>query len=243
MKTSFRSGLAAGLLLVAGLVTSLAQAAELPGFRAVYQVSAAGLTLGRMTVSLERQDSGYVYSKDTETEGLMALFRDDHMQERSEGVLANGRVQPQTYFYLHERSKGDRREEMQIGEGMARGSYRDRDFERAVPADVQDRASMELYLMQALQEGRKDVTVPVMERGKLKSYHFRVEAQETVEVPAGEYDTLRVRILRETNPQVTVIWLAQQLHYLPVRIEHQEDEDETPVVSVLQALTSANDTP
>ncbi|MCK4587906.1 MAG: DUF3108 domain-containing protein, partial [Gammaproteobacteria bacterium] len=63
----------------------------------------------------------------------------------------------------------------------------------------------------------------VADGGKLKSYDAVIQKTETIETPAGEFETIRVN--RDDGKRVTTLWCAPDLNYLPVRIEHYKKGD------------------
>jgi hypothetical protein len=80
-------------------------------------------------------------------------------------------------------------------------------------------------MMLALQQDKKDVTFNVADGGKLKEYRFKVVGQETLEVPAGTFATVKVTKLRNNKKRQTYVWCAPELNYLPVRIWQRETDD------------------
>ena len=221
------------LLLFCGLFPLAALADPLSGFRAEYEITASGLPVGWMEVRLERDGGMYRYVKTTEPRGLLALVRDDHMRELSEGRIEEGLPVPEHYLYLHERDKGNRRDEFRVEEGQIRGAYKDRDYELVVPGEFYDRAAMELVLMVAMAEDRREAEIPLVDRGEFETYRFRTMKEETVEVPAGEFRAIKLTVVRKDEERQTRIWLAPELDYRPVRIVHRESPEERALFSEL----------
>jgi hypothetical protein len=91
-------------------------------------------------------------------------------------------------------------------------------------------------MMLALGEGKTEVTFNIADGGKLKEYRFKVLGRETLELPAGRFDTVKITKLRDNKRRETYIWCAPELNYLPVRI-WQREKDEAVYQSDLESFT------
>ncbi len=73
-----------------------------------------------------------------------------------------------------------------------------------------------------LMKGRKEFSYNVIRKGSLKTQNFRVVGSETINTDQGEYETLIVERVRSNKKRRTRLYVAPELGYLIVRIEHQE---------------------
>ena len=64
-----------------------------------------------------------------------------------------------------------------------------------------------------------------MERGELKKYVFSRQGQEKLTTPAGDFTTVKVKVVRAGNKRSTMFWLAKELDYMPAKIVHREKKD------------------
>jgi hypothetical protein len=64
----------------------------------------------------------------------------------------------------------------------------------------------------------------VADGGKVKTYRLKVVGEERVETVLGPLHTLVVERRRDEDDEFTVVWCAPALRYLPVQVEHREDE-------------------
>jgi len=64
----------------------------------------------------------------------------------------------------------------------------------------------------------------VIDRHDVKTYEVEVLGEEHISVPAGEYDTVKVRRQRSGSSRATVMWCVPELNYLPV-LTQQFKED------------------
>ncbi len=211
--------LAAALLCAA----AAAPAALPPPFEARYELSLAGLPVGEMRLALEPAGGGrLLYRMASRPRGLLALFRKDTLTERSLlEALPGGGIRPLRYERVQ---TGSRRRHVRLafswrpdGSGLVRNEVAGRPWEMDVPAGTLDRLLVQLALRLDLAAGRAGtLAYPVADGGKLKRYRFEVLGSETVETPAGRFETVKVRRLRRKGKPPLDFWLAPALGYLAV---------------------------
>jgi hypothetical protein len=101
----------------------------------------------------------------------------------------------------------------------------DSKWEMDIPVGTLDKLVSQLGMMHALARGQTDITFKIADGGKLKEYRFKVVGEETLETPAGTFETVKITRLRDDNKRETYVWCAPALHYLPVRIWQREKDD------------------
>lgn len=215
------------LLLAAVLLNGMAAAGVPPAFEATYQVRHGLFTIGETRVAFSRPaPARYVYRSRSVATGLVALFSDTRVDERSEGRLTEGGLRPERYRY--ERSGDDARhgelrfywEDGQVVNDVGGHAWR-----MDIPPDTRDRVVGSVQLMHDLDTGKRTLSYPIADGGHLRTYHFRVTGRERVESGVGELEALRVVRTDADGPARTVLWCAPALHYLPLRIEHSDPEE------------------
>ena len=78
-----------------------------------------------------------------------------------------------------------------------------------LPSGALDPLSMQLKLREDVMRGETSLTYQVTRKGRIKEYHFVVEAEEITETLIGPLRTVRVRRDRgDDSPKFTMIWLA-----------------------------------
>ena len=90
---------------------------------------------------------------------------------------------------------------------------------------VQDKLSYQIQLQKDLIEGRNNLKYAIADGGQMKEYRFEIVAEERLDTPMGEVDTVKVMRSRDDDDRVTYAWLAPKWDYLLVRLEQQEDGD------------------
>jgi len=106
------------------------------------------------------------------------------------------------------------------------------DEQRTLPLTegVVDPLSLYLLVMRNLQEGRKTPQYTLLSSIRLKTYLASPEGEETLETPLGKLRTLRISSRRDkpgNEGDITTLWFAPALGYLPVQMVRQEGGRET----------------
>ena len=207
------------------LLPASAAAAQPPDFAAQYRLSLGGITVGETRVELERlNERNYRYSSLTRPTGLAGFIYRAEVAEYSEGLFGRFGFRPDLYSY-DRRGRGSRQAQVefdwdrnQVVNSVAGGNWR-----LAVPDHVMDRLVSQLQLMKDLAAGRTELEYRIADGGHLRSYRLRIDGEETVTTPLGEFATVRVVNRPDTEDgRVSTFWAAPALHYLAVRIEYRE---------------------
>ncbi len=217
----------AGLLLSAGQAVSAALApdAGISPFRAEYRISVGGIPAGKVEVSLELSaDGNYRYRQHSVPLGLLAVLKSDEITEISEGLIRGDRVIPSSYLYKREQSKKPQQENLVFDWETGRVTDRTTNavWSVDIPQGTQDKFSKQLALMVAMSSARNAVTFQVADDERLKTYHFRPQGTETIEIEKKKFDTLKIARSKGDRPSKSTLWLAPQLHFLPVKVEKLE---------------------
>ncbi len=214
----------ATLLLLTWLGSiSIACAALPPAFEAVYRARKAGMTLGKITVSLSYDKDQYRYKKRTVTKGLLSIFRKDIITEFSIGKVNGDNLQLNAYNYHLDRKKKSRKTSIHVDGNKVTGQHRGQPYALEVPEGVLDRASIELALMRdAAITPSPPLEYSVVDKGALKTYRFNKVKTKKVKVPAGKFECIEYQRGRTSDKRATSLCLAHKAGYLPVYATHSE---------------------
>lgn len=86
-----------------------------------------------------------------------------------------------------------------------------------------DPMALELQIRQDLSVGHMPKEYVLIDERGARVQRFRVLGEETIEVPAGKYTTLKVERIHDDPERQTQFWFAKALDYLPVRVLQVDD--------------------
>lgn len=198
---------------------------ELFAYKARYSIRKGGFKLADVNIQLQRNGNHYRYISDSETTGLVSMFRSDTIHETSELELRDGRVMPKHYFY--ERiSKKPKKVDLQFNwqAKQVKNTVSGQEWMiDNLPDNTVDKFSVQLATMLAVQKDNKPLSFHYAENGELKQYLFTVEGKERVDTKLGKYDAIKVKRVRaKKKKRITYSWLAPELGYVLVRMQHVE---------------------
>lgn len=209
-------------------LSNFALAADIPDFSANYLVKLNGIQAGELKRSLKTQENGLrKFNSVSQAKGVFSFFKPDVIEETSVWKLVNGRVTPQRYRYQRTGGKKDKFLQMQFNWHEQQVSIDDREhpWELDIETGVLDKLVYQISLMRDLSQGIEQVDYLIADGGRLKTYQITVLGKETITTPMGQIDTIKLTRHREKpNDRETTLWCAPALNYLPVKLEHVEDE-------------------
>ncbi len=199
-------------------------------YRARYQVSRNGDTLGQAVVTLSREGAAWRLRSETHgTEGLAALARVEIVEE-SNFRIAQGRPETMRYSYRQKAAWKNRQRNVTVdaNAGTIVSTDKDRTHRFGYRPAVVDRQLVTLALSMDLARGALgDLVYRVVDRDELEEERYRVGARETIDSPVGKLRTIRVIRLRATPGRTTESWLAVDRGFVPVRIVQSEPGGES----------------
>ena len=219
---STRALLRAAVPLMAMLAgPALAAEPKLPELNMKYAVTWRGMGLGSAVITLKPQGGAdcYRYESQSEPAGLVRMFY-GKPRETSDFCLRGGKVVPQHFEFNNPKSEKDSYT-LAFGGGKVRG---DDKAERDIPADAQDRFGIQqavrLWVLEHLKSepGAETVEFAMVDDHRIRRYRFAITGRETVEVPAGRFETVLVQRV-DDKKKTTKFWLAPERDYMPVRVE------------------------
>jgi hypothetical protein len=210
------------LLIFAALLVLNVQAGELPpAFKAHYVVKKGPFALGN--ASREWQpgaDGELVFHSGSDTTGLAELLYSDHITETTRLQHDGTRLVPQEYQY---RRSGKRNQVISQQFDWQQGSVTSRVdetvYEYQLPPGTIDQSAYQVSLMIELAKGNREFSYPVAYKNKIRIYDIRHIGDERLETALGELNTV---VLQRKTSRTTTLWFAYDLHFLPVKIQHEE---------------------
>jgi hypothetical protein len=226
------------VLLCSGFTSSL-PAVTIPDFEASYRIKRAGLTLGSTRLTFQVSPGGqYTYKSTSGIGGFLSWFRKEHVMESSHGSVQADGIRPDEYRFRRTGDRGSRLARVRFDwqNGKAVNTVDGIPWQMDIPPGTLDKLVVQIAIMQQLQAGPADLEFSIADGGKPKRYSIHIRGQETVDVPAGEFDTVRIEQKADHTQRKTFLWAAPALGYLPVKIMREESNGAV-YYSVLEHVT------
>ncbi len=227
--------LAGIMLLVAVIFGAIANDAPGP-FVAIYALSQGSVSFGTMERRFElNADGAYRFVSRMNTSGVVALIRSDKITESSSGQLRDGHFEPDNYSYHN--SHGDKHHALRFDyhTHMVTRSDQVDGWRAAMPNAVLDKLVYQMQMMLDLATQPSNLHYTIADKNKLKDYLFDNRGREDVETDAGRYSTIRLERGASDNDRRSVVWCAEALHWLPVKVEYR-DKDGSVTTALLRSL-------
>ncbi len=218
------------ILLLALPLGSAAQA--LKPFQAEYRLFRGDMNLGKATVALgpTEQAGCFDYHYVAKPSFLVRMFT-GKISERSQFCLRDNQLVPRSYRY-HRGGVGSKDENYELRFDPEGGVVTDdRGSQRDLPAGAVDRLLVQIAARRLvdgvtlpLDDRRRAIEVTVVEDDRMKTYEIAVMGHETLTVPAGTFETIRVERINDPK-KTTRFWVAPALHYQLVRMEQVKADD------------------
>ncbi|HSC11123.1 MAG TPA: DUF3108 domain-containing protein [Rhodanobacteraceae bacterium] len=218
------------LVFGAALAEPASDAAPVAPFQADYEVLRNGKELGRATLMLRSAGDGtWEFSNQTKgTKGMASLLGVD-VVEKSTFRWHDGQPEGLRYSYSQEAAIKSRQRSTEFDWRTHEAQSRDGKNVWTAPLQnsAMDRNLVTVALMAQLKSGGRDLTFHVVDKDKVAEQRYAQSARETLSLPAGRIEAVRVQRQRADNSRTTTSWFAPQRNWLPVQIEQVEKNGET----------------
>ena len=175
--------------LAALLLCAPVYAAPPTGVQASYEVFSGGLKVGQMNEIYRRNGDHYTLTSTTTPVGLLAMFKPEKIFFTSSGLITKQGLRPLNFE--------DKREGNPARSSQAEFDWATqqltliRQSQRtplALPEGTQDRLSAMYQFMFLKNDSTLDFSMT--NGNKLDTYHYAAGAQQKVDTPAGQFDSL-----------------------------------------------------
>ena len=226
MMNGMRNAVALPVLLAglagAGVVALAADPDTVTEYTAQYLVKNDGHRVANAEFSVSRNTNGnFVFISSARARGLLRLLRPDPAVDRSEFTLVAGRIVPLTFQYEDGSRKGE--DDFSVTFDGTAGEVR-----IAGPAGSQtvpfedgllDRGTLQVALMRDLGACRLPGPYRYVDDNGIGEYSYERLDDLATETGIGTLQSVRFSQKSEGSSRETILWLAPEFGYLPVRIE------------------------
>lgn len=208
-------------------------AAPLPEqFTATYDITKAGIPIGETTRVLSREGEHYLFESITRPVGIATFFTSGQVVERSRWQFFQGQPRPVQYTFFNSGRKKKRTARLDFDwkKNQVTNTVNTEPWTMPLEHGTTDKLLYQLRIMQDLPTAATSLHYPVADGGKMKYYDIEILSKERIKTPLGTFEAVRLRHIK--GKRQTTMWCAEELDYLPVRIE-QRKSDDSPVVATL----------
>ncbi|GEA06891.1 hypothetical protein KUL42_16520 [Alteromonas sp. KUL42] len=216
--------LAACALLTLSVATYADEAFSFTPYKATYTAYKWGDDVGEANIELsqlgENQYSLLYTSK------VSKFFLSDKRSEHSIFTIDDNSVIPSQYFYNRSGTGPDKALKVTFshqGEGKI-------SVDNGETFEWQGEFDNQLYrldLAKQLAKGETSLDYQFVNyRGQLRHYGVEVIDDETLSLPYGKIETVKVKLIRDSKKRETFAWFAPSLNYALVRLQQFKDGDE-----------------
>lgn len=180
-------------------------------------------------------------SKETEGENLLKIQRDgdqyvidfelDHWMIASKQIAkfqSNGcQVTPESYTDSNKRPfKSAKTQQLTFNwnkeVAILEEDGKEKQFKLQGAHSAYDPLSFFFEIRCGLMAGERHFSYPVIRKGRMRTQDFQVVDNQIVNTPLGDFKALVVERVRDNSKRKTRLYVAPELDYLLVKIEHQE---------------------
>ncbi len=193
-------------------------------FTAIYRVTKGIMSVGTTKRSLKATgDDNYLFESITKPGGIAKLFTSGKVIERSYWRLVDNKLVPQMYEYIN---SSDNKRNVTVKfdweNNKVTNTVNGDPWSMEIEDETLDKLIYQLAIMYDLSQGQTRLLYQVADGGRSKTYDIKNKGPERVISELGVFDT--IKISRTSNDRTTTMWCAENLQYLPVKIEQKTDD-------------------
>ncbi|KZN68716.1 DUF3108 domain-containing protein [Pseudoalteromonas luteoviolacea] len=220
-KKYVRSALLIGLSAV---FSSSLQASTLTEYSAEYNVLRKGKIHGTATRAFTQvADNTYALSYETDVKWMIFT---EKRTEQSLFKYENGETKPLHYSLNREGTRPDKSFRIKFDRENKQLFSKEHEYPLKVEWDEsrQDVLSYQNQLRHELKAGKTQFSYPIIDKnGNVRLYNFKVVGKETITLPIGNVETIKVKRLYDNNKRHALAWFAPQYDYMLVQMLKGKD--------------------
>lgn len=212
-----------------------AETQTVPTYRAIYDIRYKNMLVGESEITvIKGQTNGtYIFSSISNTTGLLRLIAPKTLVETSEFFYNHDYIQPQQYTLEDSRRSGNDSYSVSFNwdKNIAITTINNQVTQAALVPGTLDRGSMQVAVMLEMQQS-KPLSHTIRDDDGIKVYSYSLVGEEVIETLLGPITAKKLIQQRQGYSRQTLLWLAKDFKYLPVRIEQQKDNEPTGTLEI-----------
>ena len=198
-----------------------------PQFVATYDVYKGSMRVGKMDISLRKNNDEVIYESTTNPVGLAAFFLgEQEFSDRAVLKLFDGNYRAIEFKHAMKGSDKNRNEHYTFDwvNKKADVTYKDRKSILEIKPHTFDNFSTQLLLMREPDSQNVEYIYSVISKGRLKEYVYKLDGNEAVDTKLGKLNANKYIREKNDDKKTTYLgWYAESLHYLPVKLDKIEN--------------------
>ena len=191
-------------------------------YRANYSAKFSGLNI-QAVQKLEQIEPG-VYRESLSAKNFIGKVN----EQSTFSLTPDQQLSPSKYSYNRSVFGRDRSEVQNFDWQNSLVHYKKDDsakVELALETGYLDMITHRLQLRRDLSAGKQVFSYPVISRGKLKQYDYRVVSKQILETAIGPLNTVKVERITDDDKKKISVWLACDWDYLIVKLAQSKGKD------------------
>lgn len=206
-------------------------------YAAVYEVKSMGFTaISETSLRKIADEAGpvvYEYRSTSKTKGLARLIRRAPAIETSRFRLDDTGFTPLEFHFINGKASDERSNHILFADGKANSTYKGQSVSIDMQAGYVDRVLEQIILRQSLQQGSWQDSFAVVDRNDVDNVAYSSGPTEEVETGLGKMTAVRLLRQKEGSSRSTRIWFAEELGFMPIRIEQLRKGEVTAVATLI----------
>ena len=220
-----RKNFIAPLLFLLGSIFLISPSVlALEPFKVKYNIYKGPLKVGAISRNLRiKHDGQYTFTSRMESKGFAKFLSGSLLLETSKGEIIEDKIIPHTY--LRETDKPDRNYELNFDRinNLVKRVDSAGGYEEILEEDTFDKLSYQAQMMMDLSSILKeDLKYDIASQKKIVTYNVTFIKEKKISTPMGKFKTLVVNRKDPYSSKETTVYCAEDLNWLPVRIEHTD---------------------
>lgn len=205
-------------------------------YTAQYEVRYKGRRVAQAEFNVAADSAGtYVFTSTTEGRGLLGrLAAPNPAVERSRFSVTNGRIVPMSFEFVDGSRKGEDNFSVAFEADSSEIQITGATGSSTLPLEIDllDRGSLQVALMRDLAACSAPGPYRYVDDDGVKTYEYQQLEDDAAETGIGTIPTVRFMQQRAASSRRTILWLASEYSFVPVKIEQVRDGEIETVYSL-----------
>ena len=215
----------ASLLVHLGLIFLISPSVlGLEPFKVTYNIYKGPLKVGSISRDLRIEEDGqYSFTSRMESKGFAKFLSGSLLLETSKGTISEDKIIPHTYSRETDKPKKNYELNFDRKSNLVKRIDSAEGYEEMLKEDTFDKLSYQAQMMMDLNSiSKKDLKYDIASQKKIVTYKITLIKEKKISTPMGKFKTLVVNRKDPNSSKETTVYCAEDLDWLPVRIEHTD---------------------